>query len=1057
MYNVSAPNTIEFEEFEKSNSENDTSLGLHVRFARMASHCCSSTSVDGHNVEHVNMGSWQLLSGLPAKLAAFDVVRICHVTAMELSDRLFTAEDNQGGDLLAVASALVGLAKEYNGVAREIVGLLERQRRAVTLWMNITKRRKDDHDGNAAQQHEELCALWDSLVTHVLELTSKHGQVMEALALDTEVYSQACSRLVATQTLHKCGADATSNPARCQLIRTATDACSLTSDQSAQLAVILQPVRAARRSAAQPADSTPQSPIVAPTAAVRRVIDIDASLWETLENALATTTTALSTYASTLCSIVALLQSADNGTAGSIPSLLLARDGSGKQGTVNALDDLVALIATTCRDTCAHDILGRQSLLSLAPPHIGDVLRDDPYLRGYARKIIDRHAAFQRMLHRIDVEENGLDVFSQSYRHYGFSVVNAPSGTEGGAGRGRIRLREWCPGAAAVSLVGDFNGWDASAHPARREGSTGCWTVDIPHGPDNTPAIARGSFVKLSVTVAHSNEVVTRIPAWIERAVQPKGQTDFVGVYTPPEDLEYVRRHPRPARPTSLRIYEAHVGIGSKEPCVASYKSFTTDVLPRIAAQKYNCVQLMAVMEHAYYGSFGYQVTNFFAASSRFGPLRDLMELVDTAHGLGLVVLLDVVHSHASKNTTDGLNMYDGTDGCFFHEGHRGNHPLWDSRCFNYGSMEVLRFLLSNLRWYLDVYGFDGFRFDGVTSMLYTHHGMYKTFAGYDDYFDDSVDTEAIVYLMLANCLVHDVVPSAITIAEDVSGLPLLGRSMSAGGVGFDYRLSMGVPDYWIKIIKELRDEDWDMNQLVHVLTNRRYKEPVIVYAESHDQALVGDKTLAFWLMDKEMYTHMSVLSENTHVIDRGMALHKLIRMVTHTLGGEGYLNFMGNEFGHPEWLDFPRKENGESYHYARRQWNLVDDELLRYRFLNNFDRTLNDAETVVGWLHPDTSTYVSLKHDADKVIVFERGNAVFAFNFHITNSYTDYRIGAPVAGSYSLLLCSDDEEFGGHARIAQGGKYFTTPDPWNNRPCSLQIYLPARTAIVLTPFNEDS
>ena len=125
--------------------------------------------------------------------------------------------------------------------------------------------------------------------------------------------------------------------------------------------------------------------------------------------------------------------------------------------------------------------------------------------------------------------------------------------------------------------------------------------------------------------------------------------------------------------------------------------------------------------------------------------MMDLCELIDTAHGLGLIVLLDVVHSHASKNVADGLNMFDGTDACYFHGGPRGNHPLWDSRLFNYSSPHVLRFLLSNLRWYMEKFQFDGFRFDGVTSMLYHHHGCGKVFTSYDDYFGMDVDLEAEV------------------------------------------------------------------------------------------------------------------------------------------------------------------------------------------------------------------------------------------------------------------------------------------------------------------------
>ena len=461
----------------------------------------------------------------------------------------------------------------------------------------------------------------------------------------------------------------------------------------------------------------------------------------------------------------------------------------------------------------------------------------------------------------------------------------------------------------------------------------------------------------------------------------------------------------------------------------------------------------MAIMEHVYYASFGYQVTNFFAVSSRFGTPEELKELIDEAHGLDILVLLDVVHSHASKNSLDGLNEFDGSDHLYFHEGGKGRHDLWDSRLFNYGNHEVLRFLLSNLRFYIEEFRFDGFRFDGVTSMLYKHHGIGVGFSGnYSEYFNSNVDDEALNYLMLANFMLHSLYPDIITIAEDVSGMPTLCKSNEEGGVGFDYRLAMAIPDMWIKLLKEVRDEDWDMGNICHTLSNRRYREKTIAYCESHDQALVGDKTIAFWLMDKEMYTNMSVLSPLTAIIDRGLALHKMIRMITHGLGGEGYLNFMGNEFGHPEWLDFPREGNNESYKYCRRQYNLVEDDLLRYKFLFNFDSIIQKMESEFQWLSSEPA-YVSLKNEGDKVIVFERAGLLWMFNFHPCQSFSDYKIGTNLYGKFKCILCTDSEEFGGHSRIDMKTEYFSQPEEFNGRQNSLLVYLPCRTGLILKPF----
>jgi 1,4-alpha-glucan branching enzyme len=564
------------------------------------------------------------------------------------------------------------------------------------------------------------------------------------------------------------------------------------------------------------------------------------------------------------------------------------------------------------------------------------------------------------------------------------------------------------------------------------------------------PAIAHNSKLKVSF-VLPGGERIERIPAWITRVTQDLAVSPVYDavLWNPPQSEKYTFKNPRPPYPKSVRIYEAHVGISSPELRVATYKEFTKNMLPRIQYLGYNVIQLMAIMEHAYYASFGYQVNSFFAASSRYGTPEDLKELIDTAHGMGITVLLDVVHSHASKNTLDGLNMFDGSDHLYFHEGAKGRHELWDSRLFNYGHHEVMRFLLSNLRFWMEEYQFDGFRFDGVTSMLYTHHGIGTGFSGgYHEYFGPAVDEEGVVYLMLANEMLHSIYPKCITIAEDVSGMPALCLPLSLGGVGFDYRLAMAVPDMYIKMLKEKADDEWDIGNIAFTLTNRRHGEKTIAYAESHDQALVGDKSLMMWLADKEMYTHMSVLSELTPVIDRALSLHKMIRLVTHGLGGEGYLNFEGNEFGHPEWLDFPRAGNDNSFWYARRQLNLTEDSLLRYKFLNEFDRTMQWNEEKYGWLH-SPQAYISLKNETDKVLVFERGGLLWIFNFHPTASYTDYRVGVEVPGVYRIIIDTDAPEYGGHGRNAKDTRFFTTDLPWNGRKNFTQVYIPTRTALV--------
>ncbi|CAK7895954.1 hypothetical protein CAAN1_05S05996 [[Candida] anglica] len=698
-------------------------------------------------------------------------------------------------------------------------------------------------------------------------------------------------------------------------------------------------------------------------------------------------------------------------------------------------------------------------------PLVKGALDLDPWLEPYEGALVHRQKHAASLLASLKDSNQTLAEFASSYKKYG---IHADWKTH------EISVAEYIPDVTSVSLIGEFNGWDRNATPLVKSDGFGLWTTTIPainNGKDFT--IPHDSKIKLAITLP-SGEVVYRLSPWATRATQPEPEVDGSvkshvydsRFWNPQPEDTYKFKNSRPVLPETdgIKIYEAHVGISTPEPTIGTYKNFTKKILPLIHQLGYNTIQLMAVMEHAYYASFGYQITNFFAISSRYGTPEDLKELVDEAHGLGIRVLLDVVHSHASKNVEDGLNMFNGTDHYLFHGGAKGNHDLWDSRLFNYSNYETLRFLLSNLKFYTDVYQFDGFRFDGVTSMLYKHHGLSFGFSGnYNEYFsDDYVDNDAIAYLILAHTLMDELAtkePSGfkfISIAEDVSGMPTLCLPTTDGGVGFNYRLSMAIPDMWIKIIKHLQDEDWDMGAIVHTLTNRRHGEKCIAYCESHDQALVGDKTIAFWLMDKEMYTHMSVLTELTPVVDRGLSLHKLIRLITFSLGGEGYLNFEGNEFGHPEWLDFPRVGNGESYNYARRQFNLIEDPLLRYKFLFDFDSAMQHLDTKYGILDSHQA-YVSLKHQGDKVIVFERNGLLFIFNFHATKSYADYKLGVQIPGIYQVVLNSDRACFGGHDRIEEinpkTGKpleFWTKDEPWNDRDNSLLVYIPTRTALVL-------
>ena len=668
------------------------------------------------------------------------------------------------------------------------------------------------------------------------------------------------------------------------------------------------------------------------------------------------------------------------------------------------------------------------------------LIKNDEWLAPFAPAIEGRH---QHALDKINELTFGgkqrLEEFASGYLYYGLHLDDK-----------RWILREWAPNATEIYVIGEFNNWqeEKSFAMKRIAKSNGAWEIKLP-----LKAMKHGQLYKLSVHWEGGQG--ERIPAWATRVVQDDNTKIFSAqVWAPEEAYEWKVKKFRP-NTSPLLIYECHIGMAQDAEKVGTYTEFRENVLPRIAKDGYNCIQIMAIQEHPYYGSFGYHVSSFFAASSRFGTPEELKELIDAAHEMGIAVIMDIVHSHAVKNENEGLGNFAGDPNQYFYEGGRREHPAWDSLCFDYGKNEVLHFLLSNCKFWLEEYHFDGFRFDGVTSMLYYSHGLGESFGSYADYYNGHEDDNAICYLTLANEVIHQVNPKAITIAEEVSGMPGLAVPFKDGGYGFDYRMAMNIPDYWIKIIKELRDEDWKPSSMFWEVKNRRADEKTISYCESHDQALVGDKTIIFRLIDADMYWHFKKGDENYNV-ERGIALHKMIRLLTASTMNGGYLNFMGNEFGHPEWIDFPREGNGWSHKYARRQWNLVDNKELCYHFLGDFDQQM--LKVLKSQKDIQKTPVTEIWHDdGDQVLAFQRGELLFVFNFSYNRSYTGYGFRVR-QGSYSILLNTDDVAFGGHGLNDDSMRHFTNYDPILARENKgwLKLYLPARSAVVLSRAKDD-
>ena len=653
------------------------------------------------------------------------------------------------------------------------------------------------------------------------------------------------------------------------------------------------------------------------------------------------------------------------------------------------------------------------------------ILELNPQLAPFAGDIDLRMYLYRATRDRLLKEGQTLNDFANAHAYFGFHHV--PGGWY---------YREWAPGAYQLYLEGDFNGWNQTSHPLTAIGD-GNWELYLP-GDD---ALWDGCKAK---TVVDANMTRTEhIPLYARRVVQDKETVTFAAeVVDDRKEFDWTDQDFRGE--DSLFIYEAHVGMAQEEGKVGTYREFADRILPRIKRGGYNTVQLMAIMEHPYYGSFGYQVSSFFAASSWFGRPEDLKYLINTAHSMGIRVLLDVVHSHAVRNTAEGINMFDGTTWQFFHDGAKGDHPAWGTKCFDYGKTGVLHFLLSNLKFWMTEYHFDGFRFDGVTSMLYHDHGLGTDFNSNDKYFSFNTHTEAITYLQLANELIRQVNPNAVTIAEDMSGMPGMCLPISDGGIGFNYRLGMGLPDMWVRTVKERKDEFWDIFKMWCEMCMRRPGEKTVAYVESHDQALVGDKTLIFRLADAAMYTDMEKRTHNP-VIDRAIALHKMIRLFTLAGGGEAYLNFMGNEFGHPEWIDFPREGNGWSFHYCRRQWSLKDNGMLKYQWLGDFDEDMVHL-TKENRIFDQRMADLLLMKAPEQTLAYYRHGLVFVFNFHFGNSLNNVLIPVRQPGEYTVVLSTDDEKYGGFGNVAE--KTYATKR-FDGRDY-IELYIPARTGFVL-------
>ncbi|CAL5392773.1 unnamed protein product [Camellia sinensis] len=528
-----------------------------------------------------------------------------------------------------------------------------------------------------------------------------------------------------------------------------------------------------------------------------------------------------------------------------------------------------------------------------------------------------------------------------------------------------------------------------------------------------TPAIPHGS--KYRVYFNTPDGPLERIPAWAPYVLpDADGKQAFAVHWEPPPECVYKWKHKHPEAPKSLRIYECHIGISGSEPKIASFNDFTEKVLPHVKDAGYNVIQLIGLVEHKDYFTIGYRATNLFAVSSRYGTPDDFKRLVDEAHGLGLLVFLDIVHSYSAADEMVGLSLFDGSNDCYFHTGKRGYHKFWGTRMFKYGDIDVLHFLLSNLNWWVVEYQIDGFQFHSLASMIYTHNGFASFTGDMEEYCNQYVDKDALIYLILANEILHALHPSIITIAEDATLYPGLSEPTSLGGLGFDYFVNLSASEMWSSLLENVPDSDWSMSKIVSTLVgNRHSADKMLLYAENHNQSISGGRSFAEILFGETM----EHASDKRALLFRGCSLHKMIRLITFTIGGHAYLNFMGNEFGHPKRVEFPMESNNFSFSLANRRWDLLENGV--HSELLYFDKdmmNMDENERILSRGLPN----IHHVNDTTMVTSYSRGPLLFIFNFHPTTSYENYSVGVEEAGEYQVILNTDEKKYGGQALIAQ-------------------------------------
>jgi 1,4-alpha-glucan branching enzyme len=585
----------------------------------------------------------------------------------------------------------------------------------------------------------------------------------------------------------------------------------------------------------------------------------------------------------------------------------------------------------------------------------------------------------------------------------------------------------WAPSAAGVSVIGEFNGWDREANPLEPQGESGIWAGYV-------DGAARGDVYKYFIRGAGGYRVEKADPVGFRHEVPPRtGSIIWDLDYAWQDDGWMARRGKHNAMDAPISIYEVHLGSWMRPPDreFHNYRELAPHLVDHVTRTGFTHVEFLPVMEHPFFGSWGYQTTGYFAPTSRFGTPQDFMYLIDQLHQAGIGVILDWVPSHFPTDE-HGLGYFDGTHLFEHADPRKGYHPDWKSSIFNYGRNEVRSFLISSALFWLDRFHIDGLRVDAVASMLYLDYSR-ESGEWIPNVHGGRENLEAIDFLRRMNEAIYEAYPDVQTFAEESTAWPMVSRPTSIGGLGFGFK--------------------WDMGWM-HDTLQYLQRDP-IHRTHHHDEI-----TFRGVYMFTENYT--LPLSHDEVVHGKGSLLGKMpgdewqkranLRLLLAYMYGQPgkKLLFMGGEFG----------QRSEWAHEHQLEWELLREP--GHEGLRNVTAALNGIYRTHPALHvkdvmPEGFEWVVGDDRANSVLAFfrrgaEAGDLVLCIYNLTPAPRASYRVGVPIKGTWNVILDTDDEEFGGSGFRDGGGAVEAEAEPSHGRRYSLALDLPPLGALFLEP-----